>query len=151
MNIGEASKRTGLPIKTIRYYEEIGLLVADRKANGYRDYSIDHVSQLVFVKRAREFGFPLDECERLLALFNNKDRASADVKALAGRRLEDLKLKAVEIEHLASTLEHLVNSCLGDGKPDCPIIEELAHNPSRALDATAIPPTDEDPAEKSNR
>lgn len=128
MNIGEASKRTGVPIKTIRYYEEIGLLVADRKENGYRDYSDGHVRQLGFVKRARAFDFSLDDCKTLLGLYNDQSRASSDVKALAQARLEDLKLKALEIEQLAKTLSLLVKRCAGDGQPDCPIIDELAHD-----------------------
>jgi len=127
MNIGEASKRTGLPIKTIRYYEEIGLLVAQRKTNGYRDYCEADIAQLTFLKRARAFDFSLHDCRTLLGLYNDCHRASADVKAVAARRLEDLKLKAVEIENLASTLAQLVENCAGDGSPDCPIIEELAH------------------------
>ncbi len=128
MNIGEASKRTGLPIKTIRYYEEIGLLVADRRSNGYRDYSDDHIHRLSFLKRAREFGFSLDDCRELLGLYTDQERASAEVKTLAANRLEDLKLKAAEITHLAATLEQLVNNCAGDDQPDCPIIKELAHD-----------------------
>ncbi len=128
MHIGEAAKQTGLPIKTIRYYEEIGLLVADRLTNGYRDYSYDHIDKLAFLKRAREFGFSLEDCRELLKLYLRRDRVSADVKALAMRRLEDLKLKAAELEHLAAALEQLVDDCAGDSRPDCPIIDELAHS-----------------------
>ena len=128
MNIGEASKRSGLPIKTIRYYEDIGLLIADRRANGYRDYSVNHIRQLAFIKRARDFGFPIEECRQLLALFNNDERASADVKALAKRRLNDLEQKAVEIQELSTALARLVESCHGDSNPDCPIIDDLAQS-----------------------
>jgi len=130
MNIGEASKRSGLPIKTIRYYEEIGLLIAQRKTNGYRDYCEAHIAQLAFLKRARAFNFSLQDCRKLLGLYNDRGRASADVKAVAARRLEDLKLKALEIENLAATLEQLVENCAGDNNPDCPIIDELAHEKS---------------------
>lgn len=130
MNIGEASKRTGLPVKTIRYYEEIELLVADRQANGYRDYSVGDVQKLSFVKRAREFGFSIEDCRRLLDLYGDPDRASSVVKALAVNRLEDLKLKAAEIEHLAATLENLIINCAGDSRADCPIIDELSYERS---------------------
>ena len=133
MNIGEASKRTGLPIKTIRYYEEIGLLIADRRTNGYRDYSNDHIHRLAFLKRAREFDFSLDDCRELLGLYSNQERASSQVKTLAAHRLEDLKLKAAEITHLAATLEQLVKNCAGDDQPDCPIIEELAHEKPKSV------------------
>ena len=133
MNIGEASKRTGLPVKTIRYYEEIGLVVADRQKNGYREYATDHLHKLAFLKRAREFGFSLDDCRQLLALYNKEDRASAEVKALAAKRLDDLKLKAAEIESLAATLDDLVNRCAGDDQPQCPIIDELAHDKTTSI------------------
>lgn len=126
MNIGDVARQTGLPAKTIRYYEEIGLVCADRRQNGYRDYSAQHVETLAFLKRARVFGFSLDDCRTLLGLYKNPERASADVKALAARHLEDLKLKAAELEHLAATLTELVSACSGDSEPECPIIEELS-------------------------
>lgn len=131
MNIGDAAKQTGLSAKTIRYYEEIGLVCADRRQNGYRDYSTRHVETLAFLKRAREFGFSLDECRTLLGLYKNPERASADVKHLAARHLEDLKLKATELEHLASTLTELVTACSGDSAPECPIIDELSSGQTR--------------------
>lgn len=126
MNIGDVARQTGLPAKTIRYYEEIGLVRADRRPNGYRDYSTQHVQTLSFLRRARAFGFSLDDCRTLLGLYNNPERASADVKSLAARHLEELKLKAAELEHLAATLTELVSACSGDGGPDCPIIQELS-------------------------
>lgn len=94
MNIGEASKRKGSPVKTIRYYEDIGLVVADLQKNSCRDYARGHIQKLNFLKRAREFGFSLDVCRQFLDLYNNDDRASAEVKALAIKHLDDLKLKA---------------------------------------------------------
>ncbi len=128
MNIGVVARQTGLPAKTIRYYEEIGLIRADRRPNGYRDYSAQHVQTLSFLRRARAFGFSLDDCRTLLGLYNNPERASADVKSLAARHLEELRLKAAELEHLAATLTQLVSSCSGDGQPDCPIIRELSNS-----------------------
>lgn len=137
MNIGDVARQTGLPAKTIRYYEEIGLVRADRRPNGYRDYSAQHVQTLSFLRRARVFGFSLDDCRTLLGLYNNPERASADVKSLAVRHLEELKLKAAELEHLAATLTVLVNACSGDDRPDCPIIQELstAHTEKQTVSA----------------
>lgn len=126
MNIGEVSKRAGLPVKTVRYYEEIRLVTADRQANGYRDYSQAHLHQLSFLKRAREFGFSLDDCRTLLDLYANPQRASADVKALAKRHLSKLSEKAAELQTLSDTLSRLVEQCAGNAEPDCPIIEDLA-------------------------
>lgn len=130
MNIGHAAELSGLPVKTIRYYEEIGLVVADRQENGYRDYSDQHIQRLSFLRRAREFGFSIEDCRALLGLYSDEHRVSADVKSLAAHRLEELKLKAAEIQGLASTLEGLVNRCAGDEDPDCPIIDELARSPA---------------------
>lgn len=126
MTIGEASDRTGLPVKTIRYYEQIGLVVADRQPNGYRDYSEAHIERLYFLKRARDFGFPIEDCRKLLGLYSNEQRSSADVKSLAMHHLQELKHKAAEIRTLAETLERLADECAGDHEPDCPIIKELA-------------------------
>jgi MerR family transcriptional regulator, copper efflux regulator len=126
MNIGEAAKQTGLPAKTIRYYEDIGLVCADRQTNGYRDYTTDHLEKLAFLKRSRAFGFSLEDCRTLLGLYTQPQRASADVKALATRHLKDLELKAEELQNLASTLKHLVHQCAGDAAPNCPIIDSLA-------------------------
>lgn len=126
MNIGNAARHTGLPVKTIRYYEQIGLVRADRQINGYRDYSPEHLQRLTFLKRARGFGFALDDCRTLLDLYQDPSRASSDVKAVAGRHLQKLKLKAAELEQLMQTLQHLVSTCAGSRAPDCPIITELA-------------------------
>ncbi|WP_350336243.1 Cu(I)-responsive transcriptional regulator [Coralliovum pocilloporae] len=125
MNIGEASSRSGLPAKTIRYYEELGLVVPDRRPNGYRDYSDKHVHKLRFLQRARRFDFSVAECRQLLSLYEDQDRSSADVKAIAEHHLEDLDRKLGELRELRETLAALVACCPGDNRPDCPILSGL--------------------------
>lgn len=126
MNIGRASERSGLPAKTIRYYEEIGLILPDRAANGYRDYSSSDVHRLAFLQRARSLGFTVEECRQLLALYHDHSRASADVKDLATRKITEIERKMAELAELKHTLDHLVQYCHGDERPDCPILESLA-------------------------
>ena len=126
MNIGEASDRSGLPAKTIRYYEEIGLIRADRGDNGYRDYGIKDVHKLRFLQRSRGLGFSVEECRQLLALYEDKSRASADVREIASTKLTEIDRKIRELTELKRTLEHLVHACHGNDRPDCPILEELA-------------------------
>ena len=126
MNIGTAATRTNLPAKTIRYYEEIGLVIPGRKDNGYRDYSADDVHRLAFIHRARSLGFDIETCRKLLELYSDRTRASADVKQLASAHLADIEQKMNELESMANTLRHLIKNCHGDGRPDCPIIDQLA-------------------------
>jgi len=126
MNIGEAAERSSLPAKTIRYYEEIGLLKPDRSENGYRDYSMNDVHRLRFLQRSRSLGFSVDECRQLLSLYGDTHRESADVKALAQVKLAEIDRKIAELQGLRETLRHLVKSCHGDHRPDCPILDELA-------------------------
>lgn len=126
MNIGDASKASGLPAKTIRYYEEIGLVHPERSENGYRDYSDEDLHRLRFLKRSRGLGFPVEECRSLLSLYDDKHRASADVRRMALARLEEIDRKIEELNGLHATLAHLVEACHGDQRPDCPIIDELA-------------------------
>jgi Cu(I)-responsive transcriptional regulator len=126
MNIGDASDRSGLPAKTIRYYEQIGLLKPDRASNGYRDYSPKDVHRLRFLQRARSLGFSVAECRQLLSLYCDDHRESADVKAIAMARLEDIDRKISELMSLKQTLHKLVDACHGDGRPDCAIIEGLS-------------------------
>jgi Cu(I)-responsive transcriptional regulator len=133
MNIGEAAERSGLPAKTIRYYEDIGLVVADRQANGYRDYSERHVHKLCFVQRARSLGFTVDECRSLLSLYEDESRASADVKRLARSRLADIDRKLAELRGMRAALSALIEHCHGDERPDCPILDDLAGEASGAL------------------
>jgi MerR family copper efflux transcriptional regulator len=126
MNIGAAAKASGLSAKMIRYYESIGLLpAAGRNANGYRHYSAAELQQLSFIKRARLLGFTLDEVGQLLALWQNGQRASSDVKALAAGHINELNNKIAELIGLRDSLQELVRNCHGDDRPDCPIIKEL--------------------------
>ncbi|MEL6436729.1 MAG: Cu(I)-responsive transcriptional regulator [Pseudomonadota bacterium] len=126
MNISQAAEACGLPVKTVRYYADIGLVQApQRAANGYRQYDDDSVRKLVFVRRTREFGFSVEECRELLGLYEDRSRASADVKAIAQQRLADIERKQAELASLHDTLSHLVQSCAGDDRPDCPIIAHL--------------------------
>lgn len=126
MNIGEASGATGLPVKTIRYYEDIGLIKPDRAANGYRDYGGKDVHRLAFIQRSRSLGFTIDECRSLLSLYEDKERASSDVKALALDKIREIDRKLGELKSLRATLKTLAEHCHGDDRPDCPIIDEIA-------------------------
>ncbi len=126
MNIGEASERSGLPAKTIRYYEDISLVAPDRADNGYRDYSSNDLHRLRFLHRARNLGFSIDECRLLLSLYSDRKRASADVKALAEQKLSEIDAKIAELQSLKSALQPLVDCCHGDDRPDCPILDDLA-------------------------
>lgn len=126
MKIGDAAAEAGLPVKTVRYYAEIGLVAPARAANGYRDYSADDARRLGFIGRARAFGFTLEECRRLLALYEDKSRASADVKAIAETHLEALERKLAALKTLRDELASIAAACAGDGNSRCPIIEHLA-------------------------
>ncbi|SOB55471.1 Cu(I)-responsive transcriptional regulator [Pseudomonas lundensis] len=127
MNIGQAAKHSGLSAKMIRYYESIGLLKpAHRSDSGYRLYSDDDLHTLAFIKRSRDLGFSLDEVGKLLALWQDRQRASSDVKALARQHIDELNQKIVELTSLRDTLQDLVDSCQGDHRPDCPILKGLA-------------------------
>ena len=126
MNIGEAARRSGLPAKTIRYYEQIGLVRPGRRDNAYRDYGEAELHELRFIGRARALGFTIDECHRLLDLYRNKDRASADVRAAAEAHIEDIRTKIAELKLMERTLADLIETCSGDQRPDCPILDGLA-------------------------
>ena len=117
MNVREAAVKSGLPPKTIRYYDDIGLVVPGRRGNGYRDYDNRAVQQL---------GFSIDDCRQLLSLYEDKGRASADVKALAESHLDEIDKRLEELLHLRDTLKHLVHACRGDDRPDCPILADLS-------------------------
>jgi Cu(I)-responsive transcriptional regulator len=125
MNIKDAGTRVGLPPKTIRYYEDIGLVTPDRAANGYRDFSDAHLHKLTFLARARSLGCSIDECRDLLALWEEQDRASGDVRAIAKEHLAAIEAKIAGLQDMRATLADLVQSCAGDARPDCPIIEKL--------------------------
>lgn len=126
MNIKSAAGHSGLPPKTIRYYEEIGLLRPDRAENGYRDYSDVDIHKLRFLQRSRSLGFTIEECRQLLALYEDKKRASADVKAIALSKIDEVDRKIAELEELKRTLSHLADHCHGDRRPECPILDDLA-------------------------
>jgi Cu(I)-responsive transcriptional regulator len=127
VKIGEVSARSGLPPKTIRYYEEIGLATASgRRANGYRDYDERDLHRLTFVQRARSLGFSVEECRELLDLYRDRQRASADVKAIAMNRIADIRRKIAELKKMEATLARLAEHCQGDQRPDCPILDDLA-------------------------
>lgn len=126
MNIGDASSMCGLPAKTIRYYEEIGLVRPPRRHNGYRDYGERELHMLRFLQRARGLGFSMNDCRQLLSLYEDRNRASASVKALAEARLDELDRKLAELNSLRDTLALLVKACRGDHRPDCPILDDLS-------------------------
>lgn len=126
MNIKEVATRAGLPAKTIRYYEEIGLISPCRQANGYRVFAQTDLHKLAFIGRARSLGFTIDDCRQLLALYDDKDRASADVKRLARAHLAEIGTKIAELRAMQRTLSDLVAACAGDDRPDCPILGGLA-------------------------
>ena len=127
MNIGQAAKKTGLSAKMIRYYESINLLpTADRSQSGYRQYSAQDLHRLAFIKRSRDLGFSLAEVSQLLALWQDRERASADVKALAAIHINELERKINELSGLRDTLTELMDSCQGNDRPDCPILKDLA-------------------------
>lgn len=125
MNIGDAADLASLPPKTIRYYEDIELVSPRRAENGYRDYSDADVHRLRFLQRARSLGFTIEECRLLLSLYDDKDRASADVKAVAEAKIAEIDRKIIELSSLRSTLANLAEQCHGDHRPDCPILEDL--------------------------
>lgn len=126
MKIGEAAAAARLSERMIRHYEKVGLIsAAARRDSGYRDYDDRDVHTLRFIGRARDLGFPLEEIRTLLALWHDRDRSSADVKSLALARAAELKRKARELDEMRRALERLAESCHGDDRPDCPILDGL--------------------------
>ncbi|WP_339770855.1 Cu(I)-responsive transcriptional regulator [uncultured Pseudosulfitobacter sp.] len=126
MNISQAATASGLPAKTIRYYEDIGLIRPARSANGYRAFSDTDAHKLAFLSRARSLGFSIEDCRTLLALWEDRSRASGDVRKLAKDHLDEIDRKLAELHQMRDTLAHLVHCCAGDDRPDCPIIDKLA-------------------------
>jgi Cu(I)-responsive transcriptional regulator len=130
--IGEVAAQTGVPAKTIRYYESTGLIPeAERAANGYRMYGERAVHLLRFVKRARDLGFSVDDVSNLLALWANDSRESSEVKKLAVAHLAEIDKKIDALEELRATMRTLIDCCHGDERPDCPILEDLARAPKK--------------------
>jgi Cu(I)-responsive transcriptional regulator len=127
MNIGEAAKASGVSAKMIRHYESINLIgEAKRTDAGYRVYGLRDIQVLQFIHRARVLGFSLEEIGTLLTLWQDRQRASKDVRALAKRHIQDLDRKIEEMQAMRRTLEHLAGACHGDERPDCPILDDLA-------------------------
>lgn len=126
MNIGDVARLSGLPAKTIRYYEDIGLVTPLRSANGYRTFRESDLHTLAFLGRSRSLGFSIEDCRNLLELYSDHNRASADVKHIAEEQLERIDLKITELRDMRSTLIKLVEQCAGDHRPDCPILADLS-------------------------
>ncbi len=127
LNIGEAAKASGVSAKMIRHYESIGLIGAARRTGaGYRLYSAQDVQVLHFIHRGRELGFTLEQIGTLLALWQDKGRASKDVRALARRHIDELDEKIAQMQAMKRTLERLAKACHGDDRPDCPILDDLS-------------------------
>jgi MerR family transcriptional regulator, copper efflux regulator len=127
MNIGEASRASGVSSKMIRYYEQIGLIAPARRSDSsYRTYADNDIHTLRFIRRARDLGFSVEQMKVLLALWRDRSRASADVKAVALDHIAELERKAAAIAEMTRTLRHLADSCQGNHRPDCPIIEGFA-------------------------
>lgn len=127
MNIGTVSRAVEMPVKTVRYYADIGLVKPNgRTENGYRVYDEAELKKLIFVRRARGFGFSVEACRELLSLYEDRERSSRDVKRMALQRIEEIEAKMKELQSLHDELSHLAKSCRGDDRPDCPIIAGLS-------------------------
>ncbi len=126
MNIRTAAGLSGLPPKTIRYYEDIGLVRPERGANGYRAFADSDIHKLAFLARARSLGFTIEDCRALLSLYEDRGRASADVKRVAEEHVARIGEKIAELEGMRAALSHLIDQCHGDDRPDCPILDDLA-------------------------
>ena len=126
MNIGEVAERSGIPPKTIRYYEDIGLVRPQRSGNGYRAFRETDLHKLAFLGRARALGFSIEDCRNLLSLYEDETRESAQVKAIAEEHLSAIDDKIAQLQQMRETLSHLVETCRGDHRPDCPILKDLS-------------------------
>ncbi len=126
MNIGETANLSGLPPKTIRYYEDIDLIKPLRDNNGYRAFRESDLHKLTFLGRARKLGFTIEDCRTLLALYGSETHASADVKNVVEKHLKKIEAKIVDLEAMRKTLTLLVSECVGDHRPDCPILAGLS-------------------------
>ncbi|MBI3144671.1 MAG: Cu(I)-responsive transcriptional regulator [Pseudogulbenkiania sp.] len=127
MNIGEAANASGVSAKMIRYYESVGLIpYPHRTHSGYRVYRQEDVHVLRFIRRARDLGFPVEQIRELLALWQDRSRASSEVKGIARRQVEELNARIVQLVAMRDTLRHLVEHCSGDDRPSCPILDDLA-------------------------
>ena len=126
VNIGQASKASGISAKMIRYYESIGLVPkAGRTEGGYRDYGDADIHRLLFIRRARDLGFSFERVRELLKLWTDQKRSSANVKALALAHIDELEVRATDLQQMIKTLRNLAEACEGDNRPHCPILEDL--------------------------
>ena len=126
MNIGDVARQSGVPPKTIRYYEDIGLIRPNRSENGYRAFTENHVHKLAFLGRARALGFTIEDCRTLLSLYEAENRESMQVKAVAEEHLRQIEEKIEKLQSMRTTLTDLVEKCAGDHRPDCPILADLS-------------------------
>ena len=128
MNIGKAAKLSGLTVKAVRYYSNIGIIKPNVAVNtGYRDFSEPDLAKLQFVAKARKFDFSLDDCRELLALYENTERSSKEVKALTLEKISEIDTKLTELNMLRDQLSSLASACQGDDRPDCPILDALSN------------------------
>ena len=129
MNIGKAAVLSGLTVKTVRYYSDIGIINPHVNNNtGYRDFSEFDLAKLQFLAKARKFDFSLDDCRDLLALYENKERSSKEVKALTLEKIAEIDTKLSELQMLREQLSTLATACHGDNRPNCPILDALSEN-----------------------
>lgn len=144
MNIGQAAKASGVTAKMIRYYESIGLMPKPRRtASGYRVYTDADVHTLQFIHRARDLGFSIERIGALLALWRDRSRPAAQVRAIVQTHIAELERRLRELETLRQTLKHLADHCHGDDRPDCPILDDLAQtSPESAPSAVRAPPNE---------
>ena len=126
MLIQQVAKKLNITTRTIRHYEDLGIIKSKRLENNYRVYDTKNYDKLKFLVRARNLGFSLKECKELIKLFENESRQSSSVREIAKKKLNDLKLQIQELDNLKVSLEWLVKKCPGNEKPNCPIIDELA-------------------------
>jgi Cu(I)-responsive transcriptional regulator len=127
MQIGEAARRAGLTVKTVRYYANIGMVIPRQDAvTGYRDYGEDDVAKLQFVGKARKFDFSVEECRELLGLYEDRNRPSREVKALTLKKIGEIDARLAELQSLKDELSGLASACDGDHRPDCPILNALS-------------------------
>ncbi|MGF6176306.1 MerR family copper efflux transcriptional regulator [Ensifer sp. 4252] len=149
MNIGEVARASGVSTKMIRYYETIGLIPpADRSEAGYRNYGDNDVHTLRFIRRSRDLGFTVEQMTDLLTLWRDRSRASSEVKKIALEHVDLLERKAEELKAMSRTLKHLAANCHGDGRPDCPILDDLAdmaNEPGKAPEPARFGPAGIDP------
>ena len=127
MNIGKAAKLSGLTVKAVRYYSDIGIIKPNVAVDtGYRDFSDTELAKLQFVAKARKFNFSLDDCRELLALYENTERSSREVKALTLEKIAEIDTKLIELNMLRDQLSRLASACQGDDRPNCPILDALS-------------------------